>query len=208
MKFLTKKHLIMAGVCAGILAVLVTVLLLFSCGAENEAQSASGIESGAESRPLTRAEQLYPAVEVVTNNGESAFASHRPDGYPAKVRDVLAMMMSLHKQDTSYLYHVAFRDGEAGDACTKDTIVKRLADAGTLYAEEWAEISAYDPQAKGWFYFLFTADEIRTLAAAGIECRFVGSGEVPDDGGKFDLDQAKEQACQISGDSFRAKTGE
>lgn len=196
-KYLKKKYLLPAGVCAGILAVLITVLLLFSCGA-NDAEGAA---------LAGRAEQLYSAVETAEFHGESAFRDKRPSGYPTEVGDVLAMMMSLHEKEESYLYHVAFRDGEAGEASTRDSVAKRLADAGALYAEEWVEISDYDPRAQGWLYFLFTAEEIRTLAGAGIECRFIGSGgNLPDDGDTFDLNQALEATCQIAGDSFRAKT--
>lgn len=197
MKRLNKKHLITAGVCVGILAVLLTVLLLFSCGTGETDEGA--LAAG-------RAELLYPAVETATNSGASTFASHRPAGYPEKVGDALAIMMSLHEKDASYLYHVAFRDSAAGDASTKVSIAQRLSDADGLYAGEWVEIAASDPRAQGWYYFLFTAEEIRTLANAGIECRFVGSGEdIPDDGDTFDLDQAWEAACRIAGDSFRAK---
>lgn len=198
MKALKKKHLITAGVCAGILAVLATVLLLFSCGSGDEAQPA----------PLTpseRAAQLYPAVVASEHHAGTAFRDNRPEGYPEKVGDVLAMMMSLHENDASYLYHVAFRDGETGDASTKESISKRLTDAEAFYTADWAEISG----SQGWFYFLFTADEIRTLAGAGIECRFVGSGgDLSNAGDKLTPDQVREATCQVAGDSFLAKKGE
>lgn len=192
MKRLKKKHLIAVGAGAVILLVLL-VLLLFSCEAE----------SG-------RTELLYPSVVMADEHSGTADALiSKPDGYPAEVGNALAMMMSLHKDDVSYLYHVAFRDGKS-EASTKDSIVNRLENAGTLHSKEWVEIATDVSREQGWFYFLFTADEIRALAGAGIECRFVGSGKsLPDDGaGSLSWEQAVEHICQWAGDSFRAETGD
>lgn len=188
---LSRRQLIAGG--AGIAVLLLLLLfLLLSCGTSG------------------RADQLYPAVVMAeAHSGEAASLITKPEGYPAEVGDALAMMMSLHKEDEFYLYHVAFRDGEAGEASTKDSIVGHLEDAKALYKKEWVEIAADDPRAQGWFYFLFTADEIRTLAGAGIQCRFVGSGESvsAEDTGSLSWEQAVESICQWAGDSFRAKTG-
>lgn len=192
MKRPNRKHLLAAA--AGIAILLAAVLLLlFSCAPESD-----------------RAEKLYPSVEMTErNSGADTLLVTRPAGYPAEVGDALAMMMSLHKEDDAYLYHVAFRDSEAGDASTRESVEKRLKGAGALYRKEWVEIATDPSRSQGWLYFLFTAEEIRTLANAGIECRLVGSGEdvSEDDTGTLSWEQAVERICQWAGDSFRAKTG-
>ena len=187
MKKLNRKQLI--GVIAGAVILLtVLLLLLFSCGSESK-----------------RVEKLYPAVEMAeVHSGAAASLITKPKGYPEEIGSALAMMMNLHKDDESYLYHVAFRDGEAGNASTKDSIADRLEDARALYVRDWVEL-----EAQGWQYFLFTAEEIRTLASAGIECRFVGSGESfsSNDTDTLSWEEAVEHMCQWRGDSFCAKTG-
>lgn len=165
-----------------------------------------------------RTKQIYSAV-VSTQGQYSATTSliTKPDGYPEKVGSVLAMMMSLHKGNASYLYHVAF--ALDGAVSTKETICEQLKDPDALYADEWIEIASAYPQETsetqqsvlGWYYFLFTADEIRTLANAGIRCLFIGSGKgITEDVNKtdgLDREQALERICQWAGDSFHAKTG-
>lgn len=192
MKKRNRKQLI--GVIAGAVILLIALLvLLFSCESESE-----------------RVELLYPAVEMAeAHSGAAASLITKPKGYPEEIGSALAMMMNLHKDDESYLYHVAFRDGEAGDASTKDSIAGRLKNPRALYAKNWVELATDPSQTQGWQYFLFTAEEIRTLASAGIECRFVGSGEsFSEDGtGTLSWEEAVEHICQWVGDSFRAKTG-
>lgn len=194
MKKPSRKQLMAIG--AGIVLLLLVVLLLLLFFRETERD---------------RAKELYPSVEMAEGyNGTDSSLIAKPEGYPDEVGGTLAMMMSLHKDDASYLYHVAFRDGEAGDASTKDSIAKRLKDADALYVEEWVEIPTGPSQSGGWQYFLFTAEEIRTLAKAGIECRFVGSGVgLSGDGtASMSWEQKMERLCQWIGDSFRAKAGE
>lgn len=192
MKRLSRKKLL--AISAGVaILLLLLLLLLFSCDSEQ-----------------ARTEQLYPS-EGITGEAGNATASliTKPEGYPDEVGSALAMMMFLHKEDESYLYHVAFRDSKAGDASTRESIAGRLEDANALHQKEWTEI-AENSQGRGWFYFLFTADEVWTLAGAGIECRFVGTGEglSEDESGSLSWEQAVEHICQWAGDSFRARPGE
>ena len=187
MKKLNGKLLI-GGIAGVVILLAVLLLLLFSCGAESE-----------------RVELLYPAVEAAeAHSGGAASLINKPKGYPEEVGSALAMMMKLHENDETYLYHVAFRDAEAGDASTKDSIADRLEDARALYVRDWVEL-----EAQGWQYFLFTAEEIRTLASAGIECRFVGSGESfsSNDTDTLSWEEAVEHMFQCMGDSFCSKTG-
>lgn len=186
-----------------------TLLTICACGKKSNDAPAIG----------ERKQQMYSAV-VSTQGQYSATTSliTKPDGYPEKVGSALAMMMSLHEGNDSYLYHVAFGLDDADAASTKEAICKLLKDSDALYADEWVEIATAYPQetsgaqqsVKGWYYFLFTADEIRTLAKAGIRCLFVGSGESIADSKEetdgLNREQALEHICQWAGDSFRAKT--
>ena len=76
------------------------------------------------------------------------------------------------------------------------------------HADEWVALSdVASPEsggdADGWFYYLFTADEVRALASVGLQCRLVGNGETLS-AGQLTQEQAIEHICQFNGDSFRA----
>lgn len=203
-------------------ALFAIVLLLSACGKQTTEESgesgksmSDGVSSTAE--PSERTKRLYPSVELVREqSGAAATLVTKPAGYPEEIGNALGMLMSLHEKSPSYLYHVAFCRGDAGAASTRESISQLLQKPDALHAEEWVEIASVYPQespglqqrAQGWYYFLFTAEEIRTLAGAGIQCRLVGSGEglsEEDEEENLSLQQAIEHMCQWTGDSFRAK---
>ena len=201
--------------CTLLLALLLAAgfLLLSACSKDSE-DPASGFVSEVSAQLSGRAGLLY---ESVVSAQDSALAARitKPDGYPEKVGNVLGRMMSLHANDKTYLYHVAFCR-EDGDVRTdRAGIMELLDDPMALYAHEWVEIAFVYPQgteeararAEGWYYFVFTASEIRTLAEAGIRCGFVGAGEALAEGetsGGTSWEEAIEQLCQWTGDSFCA----
>ena len=176
--------------------------VLCGCGNAGETSNTDDAPSGAE-----RTELLYASVEVLPERTASPLLS-RPSDCPPEIGPALGTMLSLYNTEPNRLYHVAFCLNAVVGREGREAVVGKLQDPGALHADEWVALSdvaapGSGGDAAGWFYYLFTADEVRALASAGLQCRFVGDGEALSTD-ELTQEQAIEHICQYSGDSFRA----
>ncbi len=200
-----------------LLALLLSAVLgaLCGCGSTEEAPPAtSSVAGNLPSEPAAgpepqpgRTEQLYASVEVLPDGGTSPLLS-RPADCPQEIGPALGTMLSLYKSDPNRLYHVAFCLNAVAGREDRDAVAGKLRNPDALFADEWVALSdVASPEsggdADGWFYYLFTADEVRALASVGLQCRLVGNGETLS-AGQLTQEQAIEHICQFNGDSFRA----
>lgn len=180
------------------LLLLTALAVLCGCGNAEKSSNAGDAE---------RSELLYASVEVLQDRETSPLLS-RPADCPQEIGPALGTMLSLYKSDPNQLYHVAFCLNAADGRGDRDAVAGKLQNPDAFYADAWVTLSEIaSPEsggdADGWFYYLFTADEVRALASAGLQCRLVGSGETLS-ADELTQEQAIEHICQFNGDSFRA----
>ncbi len=197
-----------------------TVLALFAaallalCGCDAAGPlNVSGGSYGSDDAPSAaeRTKLLYASVEVLSDREASPLLS-RPADCPQEIGPALGTMLSLYEAEPDRLYHVAFCLNAVVGREDREAVAGKLRTPDALFADEWVSLSDVAAQksggeADGWFYYLFTADEIRALASVGLQCRFVGSGESLSADG-LTQKQAIEHICQFSGDAFRASRAE
>ncbi|MGN0374313.1 MAG: hypothetical protein ACI4EN_02345 [Butyrivibrio sp.] len=149
-------------------AVVICVFLLSICGCQysNNIKETDNLSS-----------ELYDKVYFQTSDEENAERiedMHRPEGYNENIASVLALKMSLNRDNAEYKYHTIVRFyGES-----MDETVRKVNEINNinLNVEEW--IRYLDPYSlNSVYYYIFTAEEINALAGAGMRCGYVGLGE-------------------------------
>ena len=110
------------------------------------------------------------------NAGEFAADMHRPEGFSDNIGSVLALKISIAKEDNEKFSVIVRIPDESNlkqilTAANNKTDVKiDIAEASSVSI--FGEISTADK-----YYFLLTAEQIAALADSGAKCFYVGSGE-------------------------------
>lgn len=156
--------------------------------------------------------------------GEAIEDMYRPEGYSDRIGSVLALKMAFHDDDSQYLYHVVLdvpsayhveemlssvsqQIREEQDRWTelRDPLVDAIIECtGKSEQEAFKCLDRLKLNVGTYFYYIFTAEQIKELAEAGFGCSYVGSGggELPDIDWKNK--EYVEAFCEKYGDSITA----
>ena len=153
-------------------------------------------------------EELYDCVLALDgwhDKMNSLWAKNNIDcpEYDYHIGSALVWQLEKNRENSDKLYHVIVHT-DTSEAISEDLIEQIKKENNIdLNINDWVILHGWlNAESNHYYYYMFTAKEIKALAQNGLWCKYVGSGIGDADAINMDTDEGIDVFCELYGDQY------